>query len=1581
MELPSNACCALLKSKYDKVCKGRQHLRDATQILEHRIHTLQSHNTSLLQACEEQRNRADVLEEAKEEEASRRASLEEELAALKSQMCSTVKPDVDCKKEELEKEMVLLRECISEKDKEIERLNKQEHCKKEELEKETVLLRECISEKDKEIERLKKQEHCQKEEMEKETAVLRECISEKDEEIERLKKQLAEEKLGSGAGKKVSPSEKKKVAELQKSIKLEKSRADKSIKIAEAAKKKTEEDRLLIDRLNNDIKIISLKLEETDKMFEAEKQRVSDERNNADEEKARVIELRRIVEVNEKKLADEKSHAYNLSMMLEGEKQKADQLQKELQEVLSCPNSDLSSQLDELRRNLEAEKEKIVAEKKRADLEKSEKEEQKKTAEVSMKKSIEERHRADMLLQDVQSSALKIESLQQELSKVKFLLDAERLVSDKEKQRADALNLKLEEQQRIALEMNKSRLEKLSEQLEAEKKKVEFERQRADIEMSAKEEQKKISEANIKKAMEEKLHSDNLSQDLQNVTERNESLEVELNKVKCMLEAERLLASERNNAEAMNLKLKEQQRIALEVEKSHKLSLKLEEEEKKVAAEKKRADLEMSAKEEQKKVSEANMKIAMEEKLRADKLLQDFRPKIESLEVELSKVNCLLEAERLLLAEERNRAESLKSKLEEQSRISIENEKRAMVEESRSERMIQELDNIRNKLKDTENQLYEVKQFRSLAGVSVAPTAEQIAKVSLLQEQLKFEKKRVKHYKEVAMLEKDRKSGLQQEMHNVRHDFQCLLQQMDVLSDTFGARNHLNKKRRLNVQNLEFHGRMPSRSPPQLNFCDADLRLSSLSSRDTSCHVMPNIGITDAGQPMESPSASFSDEQLLGSQERAVGSPTRMEAEDPDRRATMARWIDSKRAGTVAEKCTDTVELVVGHDEKRRKIDDESESIRFSLSQGKTVNQTAATNLSDLRKLLVNPMSEQLEKVDLPVTRTDANLCGNFDPSGKKRKLPDEPQVVLQQVVDSAVQMEKLASLTTATTNNRGNSQPEQAVRSDLVVSIQDDLISFEQGLNGDYMKLLDLDDMAAEKRFRMALESPLTPTLPDIDLQEFDKEVESQILGMPVRARSNAIDTSGEHDEIPDFCVVFSDMRDDGCITRILCATRTCISHLHSPLQTPWLVEDILLSLVSELDLVPREKVCVLFSLILLNFAAASCVKSTASMDFQSKELADTFCTHLQSVLLNMDTKHLFAKVCSLSDLLGLSEDFLLHKKILLKSYPTDSLTFDDSKIEILHLGENYVLHHNLASADMVLAGSMVMASISLAAGLVDYLCEISLKIIRMGRADNSLTLLILHTFALVCGDEYFTNSDYHSAMKVVKFMVVSTECSLARNDDIHLGDCTWHQFFPFGRCPFAGSSLCMDDVFSKLLEEVQVCAQPCHQVDMYGSRFLVAVMSALELLAYDMSWDWVCNKAVAKLFETLESCDPGSVLSTIVVTLLGDIGKRGVEAFGYSDPVLKSITQRLSANLLRTSAMKCSTLPMAIVHALIQLHPNGNDLVLKNDEDRSVKGMHPASCTPASDILTTMVSSLSSEHTSAMRPLLNCVFSNISA
>ncbi|KAH9606731.1 hypothetical protein KSS87_003795 [Heliosperma pusillum] len=1286
MASASNPCCSAWQEKYRNMMERRTHLRNGMKILESKIKTFK-----------DQQNRADALEEEKLKEASLRTSLEDEVAALKSRICS-IEADTNCKNE-----------------------------------------------------------------LEKETLLLRECISEKEGEIEQLKKLLAEGDSGPVKGKKASPTDKKKIAELQKNLKSEKNRADEACELVDEAKRKSEEDKILVETLNIEVASLKSRICSTD--------------------------------------AD-----------------------------VNCKNSEL-------------EKETLL-----------------------LRECISEK--------------------EGEIEQLKKLLEDGNSGSVKGKKVSSADKRKITELQK-SLKSEKNRADETSKLLDEAKRKSE----------------------------EDITLVETLNNEVKNITQKFE-------------EANRMFESEKQTA----------------------------------IVEKKKADEEKAKANELRKIAEVNERKASDEKF-----------------------------QKLMLAKERNHADALRSKLEEQARTATENEKRAMEEESRSNEMIQELESARQKLRDVEIQLCEFKQCRDLAGASSTPTElhfnKQNAEVSFLHEQLKFERKRVKHYKEVAKLEKDLRSALQQELHDVKQDFQSLLYQMDMLSDTFGARNHMNKKRRLNAGNLELPGRTLDCGLPPLNFCcDAERRPSSLSSMDTSFRLKPNSRLVDAEQPMESPSgmkinldplqggshgdilassplnsntASFSDEQLLGSQERAactLTTLTGLTTKDPVPQTTIAKWNDGERVATVTENSVNPVELDSGHVKKRRKIVDESELVRCVESQDKISNRDAELNLFGLGKVLAQPMKEQMEKVNLLVTSNNGDASANVDLSWEKKKSTNEPQLVLQRVNNTTVP------------SGKDISQPNECQISGLVVPDQDALVSFEQQLNGHYMKLLDLDDPIAEEHFRMALEWPLSPTLPEIEPHNFDQEVEMRNLGIPVCAGNIPTDLNGEHDKIPKFCVVFSDMEDIGCITKIFCTTTTCMARLRSSLQTHWLVEDILLVLVSEQDLVSREMICVFFSLLLLNFSRASCTKP---MDFQSL-LSDTFCANLQSVLLNRDIRHLFTKVCCLSDLLSLSENFLLHKKILLgSSLTSDTGNCGDSYFEILHQGESNVLRPSLASTNMVVAGSLILASISAAAGLVDSICEFSLKIIRMRRADCLMTTLILHTFAYVCGEEYFTISNYHAVMEAVKVIVASLECSSAINGNIQPDDGTLRHCFPCEKCPFTERSICLDDVSSKLIEEVQGFTNTHFQADTSDSCLLFAILSALELLASHMSWGWVCDRVVSKLFEMLESCDPQSIMSSAVITLLGDLGRLGVETGGYDDPGVKSIVQQLSASLHRTSSSKHSTFSMAVVHSLTQLHANGAEVFLKNNEE-SIKGAHPASSKATSDILRTMFSSLSDKPTSALH---NCV------
>ena len=312
------------------------------------------------------------------------------------------------------------------------------------------------------------------------------------------------------------------------------------------------------------------------------------------------------------------------------------------------------------------------------------------------------------------------------------------------------------------------------------------------------------------------------------------------------------------------------------------------------------------------------------------------------------------------------------------------------------------------------------------------------------------------------------------------------------------------------------------------------------------------------------------------------------------------------------------------------------------------------------------------------------------------------------------------------------------------------------------------------------------------------------------------------------------------------------------------------------------REKACVLFSLLLLNFSAIS---SNKSVTFQVQEQMVTLsaqmhagmilCHHprntvsfyivimmyqfsflhlhfafvahylmnIYNAVLNSDTREMLRKICNLHDVLALGEEFVLNRKVLSDVDVSGELLVDcGSSIGIVHQGENTVLWPKIAPTDLVVTGSSILASIYKAVGHLGSLCEFSLKLLHMGRADYSLALSILHNFACLCGEDYFTNSNYSSVMKVVKSVVAFMEASLSKGPikDLQAGDITWHHFTTCVRCPFKEGSVTLDAVSSELLDELrrhlvpQIPGATAHSLNSKAVSCLLSdVLSSLELIA----------------------------------------------------------------------------------------------------------------------------------------------------
>ncbi|GJM93016.1 hypothetical protein PR202_ga09531 [Eleusine coracana subsp. coracana] len=276
-----NPCCAKLWRKYQKVEQARNMLREAVRLLEIEVKTLREENSKLSKVCKEERLRGDSAESAREIESDARELLEKEIIELKAQNST---------------------------------LQKTQNIYKNDNE----LLR----------------------------------ISELEEENRRLKQVLGEERKKITSEKKSVDEEKRKVLEMQKILRSETQKSEEYRRVADTERKVASDWRASCERLRSEVNEVRTQLtaqiqktEEVVKSIEAEKLKLSREKKRADTEKSLAEKNKALIEVERKKVIEEKKHAENFFAKLED--------QKKLNE--------------DLRTSIQVERKNAVEEKKRAD--------------------------------------------------------------------------------------------------------------------------------------------------------------------------------------------------------------------------------------------------------------------------------------------------------------------------------------------------------------------------------------------------------------------------------------------------------------------------------------------------------------------------------------------------------------------------------------------------------------------------------------------------------------------------------------------------------------------------------------------------------------------------------------------------------------------------------------------------------------------------------------------------------------------------------------------------------------------------------------------------------------------------------------------------------------------------------------------------------------------------------------------------------------------------------------------------------------------------------------------------------------
>ncbi|GJT27653.1 hypothetical protein Tco_0907928, partial [Tanacetum coccineum] len=503
------------------------------------------------------------------------------------------------------------------------------------------------------------------------------------------------------------------------------------------------------------------------------------------------------------------------------------------------------------------------------------------------------------------------------------------------------------------------------------------------------------------------------------------------------------------------------------------------------------------------------------------------------------------------------------------------------------------------------------------------------------------------------------------------------------------------------------------------------------------------------------------------------------------------------------------------------------------------------------------------------------------------------------------------------------------------------DLEVFKGMFDGDCMKLLNLDNEVEEEMYRAAVERPLSPTLPTIELPssqsvELDdsrpSEVtcnmstvntngdsleilrngesgntiialipsacsEDQNLGHTGTKTSSGNEPGSAYDDFSHYIVVFPEIKDGGSLSKILHTTKTFTTQCCAFSQSEVIFKNAVSALSTDEVLSPKEKVCAFFSLFLKSFSS---IASTKFSNLNDENFLDSivFSAQLKKVISDEEIRTMFTKVCHLDELLTLIQSFLIDGRVLRPvDIISETLPSPDSK----------------ASLHQLVLGAVLLASVCAAFDCIDFIVETSFTI---SSITSSSTLIFLHVFAYVCGEKLLAHGDYSLIMTVVKSLVAYCE-----RENLSPG------FPQCAKCPFSDGAVSMEELALLLLKQLSGCSMNNLRMTTYKSDTvpddslsnLGDVLSLLELLASKMSWGWVCKNIVRESLKLLEVCVVETSLTSVYV-LLGQMARLGIEANGFQDSEVENIRVKLSSFISQNISNK-TNLPVqfAAVNSLV--------------------------------------------------------------
>lgn len=1065
-------------------------------------------------------------------------------------------------------------------------------------------------------------------------------------------------------------------------------------------------------------------------------------------------------------------------------------------------------------------------------------------ADAEKRKAEAERKKAD-------EAARKVKAENNRVNEEKRLSDIERRKTKELSLQLEALKCEVDET-KSKLAVVTTKFEETKDKLNAESLKTTMERKRADIEMAKAEDQRKIAEANWKKLMVEKRHTDNLSQQLEKTGKRVKELEEEVQALVPKSSAE----------------------------EAHK---KLEKVKKKMVKEKKQAKLEKKKAEKQRQAAEAYKKVAMVEKHQLDEISHELRCYKKRLNEVQEEINNLMSSKKLLKSSSLASGVCTEAETAEMKLL----RKQLKFEKTRVKhaKKVAKMERVHNQTLGKEvlqlkQDLVQFWQRLDTLGNYVLQRHDDLGKLgnSILSQ----------GYFDVEACQRNLNYG----NLNVKPNWTCT---------TTGGFETLEQNRNCNASLPPISGNIYTKSNAGIGSKLEPPKQGSNSDMLRACVV-------------DMSSASFSERPLPVSKERGAFSVNNSPdlTEEIQNRELIPSRLSSDTKKSYNEKLAVRAETSVGspiksgaaassgNQKKRKGVPDAVTSIKYLDSASQDLHQHVQEKFPLPHRVLDSNMDKPVQENRLLTAQLPLNMCKEVK-SSKRRKSSARQSAAVEHLCDttelrtshgaSGIERSEICKNDSSNTADQTGTALVGKDGTDGLSKGNEGLPrNFCEMLDSDPMRLLDLDDSLDEQRYQNAIARPISPTIPQInkfqhnETPEVCKNIPStgtyavknnplqsygcDVINLEIDSNKQTIDRLGSpellaqqknrfsdgmhegqeinrnsaiaHDckisrvgrnldlacndsmdqdslipygssdsttstEFLRYYIVSSNNNDSSSILRIF-QRSNCLSQFSEVSSPVIFAKNILLALQKCDDLSAKERVCSFVSLLLCYLCKISkqnCEENDCYL------FVDSFAQKMRAVLSDVDTRRMFVEFCNMHELLSLMEDFLVNRRVLVydKASVESNLEYG-SGFKIVSGDDCLFLSVQAVPMKFLVAGGVLIASICAETNQIGFVCELSYNMFIMQKSNRLLVVRFLHLFAHLCGSKYFNTEGYDLQMSVLKSLVVFLE---KLNSSIGCCPC-----FPsaldavsknsiWSKCPFSESVASLDVIVTMLLKELQ--------------------------------------------------------------------------------------------------------------------------------------------------------------------------------